>query len=47
LCQKADPFVCFIRRDGKEAWFDDVGYGLEKLPQRWAEKNLTDIKDVK
>lgn len=41
---KGTKFNCYVI-DGKECWFDDVGYGVEMMNSKWAEKNLENINE--
>jgi hypothetical protein len=45
--KKGESFTCFINEDGEEEWYDDVGYGIECMDAKWAEKYLTNIRPIK
>jgi hypothetical protein len=45
---KGTRFVCFLfdGENGEKEWFDDIGYGLESMPDFWAEEYLKDIRKI-
>lgn len=38
-------FVCFMNNK-KESWYDDYGYGIEKMSAEWAKIHLINIKNI-
>lgn len=39
-------FSCYLDADGDELWYDDINCGIEDMDSAWAEKYLTDIKEL-
>lgn len=46
VLEKGAKFVCYMI-DGEESWFDDEGYGVENMDNKWANKYLENIQDWK
>jgi hypothetical protein len=45
VLSKGARFLCFLD-DGKEDWYDDVGYGVEAMDADWAAKYLEKIRKL-
>lgn len=46
ILEEGTRFVCFKDEHGKEQWYDDIGYGIERMDCVWAGDYLENIKDI-
>lgn len=42
---KGTKFTCTML-DGEEFWYDEVGYGLEDMPKKWADRYLENVQPI-